>query len=89
MSELSAHTLDRLKEVFVSFTEQIFALQDEAASDGQGNVLNQVMQVVLDLRLQARTNKDWSTSDKIRDALKEAGIVVKDGKEGANWTIES
>lgn len=89
MSELSASTLDRLKEVFVSFTEQIFALQDEAASDGQGNVLNQVMQVVLDLRLQARTNKDWSTSDKIRDALKEAGIVVKDGKEGANWTIES
>ncbi len=39
-----------------------------------------VMELVLDLRQQARTNKDWTTSDKIRDGLAAAGIVVKDGK---------
>jgi cysteinyl-tRNA synthetase len=44
------------------------------------------MDLVLDLRQQARTNKDWTTSDKIRDGLAAAGIVVKDGKEGTSWS---
>jgi cysteinyl-tRNA synthetase len=47
--------------------------------------LNPVMDLVLDLRQQARSNKDWTTSDKIRDGLAAAGIVVKDGKEGTTW----
>ncbi|MBM3451854.1 MAG: cysteine--tRNA ligase [Bacteroidetes bacterium] len=48
--------------------------------------LNPVMDLVMDLRQQARQNKDWTTSDKIRNALEEAGIVVKDGKEGTTWS---
>ncbi len=44
-----------------------------------------VMDLVLELRQQARTNKDWTTSDQIRDGLAAAGIVVKDGKEGTTW----
>ncbi len=44
-----------------------------------------VMDLVLDLRQEARTNKDWTTSDKIRDGLAAAGIVVKDSKEGTSW----
>ena len=44
-----------------------------------------VMDLVLDLRQEARTNKDWTTSDKIRDGLAAAGIVVKDSKEGSSW----
>jgi cysteinyl-tRNA synthetase len=38
------------------------------------------------MRQSARTNKDWATSDKIRDALKGLNIQVKDGKEGATWS---
>ena len=47
--------------------------------------LSPVMDLVLDLRQEARTNKDWTTSDKIRDGLAAAGIVVKDSKEGTSW----
>jgi cysteinyl-tRNA synthetase len=47
--------------------------------------LGSVMDLVLDLRSEARTNKDWTTSDKIRDGLAAAGIVVKDGKDGTTW----
>ncbi len=43
------------------------------------------MDMVLELRQEARENKDWLTSDKIRDGLAIAGIVVKDSKEGTNW----
>jgi len=48
--------------------------------------LSPVMDLVLELRQEARENKDWSTSDKIRDGLAAAGIVVKDGKEGTSWS---
>ncbi|MEY3236216.1 MAG: hypothetical protein RI883_317 [Bacteroidota bacterium] len=44
-----------------------------------------VMDLVIDLRQQARDNKDWTTSDKIRDGLANAGIVIKDSKEGTSW----
>ena len=43
------------------------------------------MDLVLDIRKAARETKDWTTSDKIRDGLAAAGIVVKDGKEGTTW----
>jgi cysteinyl-tRNA synthetase len=42
--------------------------------------------LVIELRQQARENKDWSTSDKIRDALTAAGITLKDSKEGTTWS---
>jgi cysteinyl-tRNA synthetase len=40
----------------------------------------------LDLRQQARANKDWTTSDRIRDGLAAAGITVKDSKDGTTWS---
>ena len=49
------------------------------------NRLKPVMALVLELRQQARSNKDWGTSDLIRDGLKNAGITVKDGKDSASW----
>lgn len=55
---------------------------ENAAGD---NRLAPVMELVLELRQMARANKDWTTSDKIRDGLSAAGIVVKDGKEGTTW----
>jgi cysteinyl-tRNA synthetase len=57
----------------------------EFASSTNDSKLKPVMELVLDLRQQARANKDWTTSDKIRDGLAAAGIVVKDGKEGTTW----
>lgn len=48
--------------------------------------LSPVMDLVLDLRAEARSNKDWTTSDKIRDGLANAGIVVKDEKERTSWS---
>lgn len=47
--------------------------------------LKPVMDLVLDIRQHARSNKDWTTSDKIRDGLAAAGITVKDSKDGSTW----
>jgi cysteinyl-tRNA synthetase len=66
------------------FIFQVLGLFSE--EQGQDNRLNPVMDLVLNLRSQAREQKDWTTSDKIRDGLAAAGIVVKDGKEGTTWS---
>ncbi|ACF10635.1 cysteinyl-tRNA synthetase [Chlorobaculum parvum NCIB 8327] len=55
-------------------------------SGESAQTLDDVMQVLLELRKEARANKDFATSDKIRDLLMERGIEVKDTKEGATWT---
>ena len=45
------------------------------------------MEIIIDLRKQAREDKNWSTSDKIRDGLQKAGIQVKDNKDGkTSWS---
>jgi cysteinyl-tRNA synthetase len=51
-----------------------------------GNELEAAMNIVIELRKNAREQKDWGTSDLIRDKLKDAGITVKDGAEGTSWS---
>ena len=69
----------------------IFGLKNELAGGNEGgdDIITNLMELILDIRQSARANKDWGTSDKIRDALKEAKIVVKDGKDGSSWTVGS
>jgi len=54
--------------------------------DQDNSKLNGVMDLVIDLRQDARTNKDFATSDKIRDYLSQIGITIKDSKDGASWS---
>jgi cysteinyl-tRNA synthetase len=44
--------------------------------------------MVLEVRKKAKENKDWTTSDRIRDELKQSGILIKDTKEGTEWSFE-
>ena len=87
--EVSTPTLNLLKETFRIFIFDLFGLKDEieGSDNGQG-LMNGLMEVILNIRQEARTSKNWATSDLIRDSLKELGIQVKDGKEGATWTVE-
>ncbi len=48
-----------------------------------------VMTILLELRAEARKNKDFALSDKIRDRLLEAGIAIKDTRDGASWSVQS
>ena len=50
-------------------------------------IVPEAIDLLLSIRQQAKQNKDWATSDKIRDALGALGVVVKDGKDGATWEI--
>jgi cysteinyl-tRNA synthetase len=48
--------------------------------------VNGLMDLILDIRADARKNRNWPVADKIRDALKALNVVVEDGKEGVRWT---
>ncbi|MEO6671315.1 MAG: cysteine--tRNA ligase [Ferruginibacter sp.] len=86
-SAISESTLQLMKEKFKTFLEDIFGLQN---TDGRNNeTLKSVMQLLIDIRKDAKTKKDYATSDKIRIQLTEMGISLKDEKNGEmSWSID-
>ncbi len=79
-----------LTETFNAFFTQVLGLQLETNSGAAGNeVSDGLMELILALRADAKTNKDWSTADRIREHLKAMKIEVKDTKEGATWTYDA
>lgn len=83
---VSPWVLDRAKATFNTFIFDILGLKDDTAEGQNSGVIDGLMELVLEMRHQARAQKDWASSDKIRDALAAIGIQVKDGKEGVSWT---
>ncbi len=83
---LTAEDLDSLKTFFKTFVFDILGLVAEEGKQ-ENQRLDEVMDLVLDLRKQAKLNKDWATADMIRDALSKIKIQVKDTKEGSEWSI--
>jgi cysteinyl-tRNA synthetase len=87
MSNISHSQLEKLQTFMKTFIEDVLALKNDSIADTSNTVVDELMELILDLRQSARTNKDWPTSDKIRDGLAAIKVQVKDGKEGTSWTI--
>ncbi|NJC27600.1 cysteine--tRNA ligase [Neolewinella antarctica] len=91
LQEVSKVALEDFRSGLATLLFDVFGLQDggpDLIGMGAGDeALSKVMDLVLDLRDQARTDKNWGMSDKLRDGLKEAGVVVKDGKDGTEWSM--
>jgi cysteinyl-tRNA synthetase len=86
LEALSADTLQLLQKKMQVYIEDILGLQSEA--EGETDKLKGVMQVLIDLRKEARAKKDWKTSDRIRNQLAELGIQLKDEKDGnISWSL--
>lgn len=80
---LSAADIDVLKELFNTFVFDILGLKAESSGDDQK--LAGVVKMLLDIRQEAKANKQWAVSDSIRDRLSAIGIVVRDRKDGYDW----
>ncbi len=79
--------IDALKQLMHDFVFDVLGLLDESSTSGNTEVVSGLMDLIIDIRQQARENKDWPTSDLIRDRLKDAGVEVKDTKDGVEWRI--
>lgn len=88
-AEICADCLKELGDAMKLFAFDLLGLKNEK---GDNNVAREeaygkVVDMVLDLRAKAKVDKDWTTSDKIRDALAAAGFEVKDTKDGVTWKL--
>ncbi|MBP5590043.1 MAG: cysteine--tRNA ligase, partial [Bacteroidales bacterium] len=87
-SKATSEDIEALKNLFNVFVFDILGLKKEENSSSDNDLTNKLMQIIIDMRQNAKSNKDWATSDKIRDELKAAGVQLKDTKEGVIWEVE-
>jgi cysteinyl-tRNA synthetase len=87
LANISQETLNTVQSKLKGIIFDVFGLMDDTAGGAGGEVLDGLMQLVIELRQEARESKNWGISDKIRDSLKELEIQIKDGKDGTTWSI--
>jgi cysteinyl-tRNA synthetase len=86
--KINAADLVELKKLYYDFVFDILGLQDEQAAEGNNEVLSDVVDLLLNLRMEAKANKDWAMSDKIRNELTAFGFEIKDKKDGFDWELK-
>lgn len=83
---IAAADLEELKATFKLFVEDILGLQT-ADNSADNTAYKKAVDLLLEIRRQAKQNKDWATSDKIRNELTAIGFTIKDTKDGFEWSI--
>ena len=86
---ISAPDLDELTKLFHTFFYDILGIKEETGANNKAReeAYGKVVDMVLEQRQQAKANKDWATSDKIRNELTEFGFEIKDTKDGFTWDL--
>lgn len=85
---LSDADIRELKEVFQLFLFDILGIKNEIIAEGDNlEAFGKAVDLLLSIRQQAKANKDWATSDKIRNELTAMGFEIKDTKDGAEWKL--
>ncbi|MBC8510569.1 MAG: cysteine--tRNA ligase [Cryomorphaceae bacterium] len=85
---LNSVDLEKLKNIFNTFVTDILGFISSKES-GENNLTNEVMDLVLQLRTNAKKSKDFETADLIREELDKAGIQIKDSREGSSWEVKN
>lgn len=94
LNEKGPHTIGTLQAIDNLYRELggavLGIIPDDGDSSGSGSAEREdgLVHMLIDLRAQARTNRDWSTADLIRNQLKELGIVLEDRADGTIWKLE-
>jgi cysteinyl-tRNA synthetase len=85
---ISSEELSILKTIFQDFIIDILGLTNEAEASSSASIVDGLISMILQERLEAKMRKDFATSDRIRDELTKLGVVVKDRKDGFDWEIK-
>lgn len=85
---INSDDLKNLSDFFRTAVIDILGLKPEGNNETSDSVENELMDLIIDIRTNAKKNKDFATSDLIRDKLKDTGISLKDTKDGCEWVKE-
>ncbi len=84
---LTAEDLKTFTTAMNAFVFAVLGLEDEKVGDGNNDKLEGTVNLLIEMRKQARENKNFALSDQIRDQLLALGIQLKDGKEGTTFSL--
>ena len=90
-AKATAEDIEALRRLFDTFLFEILGVSDDVVEGGDKSALKpfeDAVDLLLDLRAQAKAKKDWATSDAIRDGLAQIGFNVKDTKDGFEWSLK-
>jgi len=87
MDDIQKHSLKGMVDLIRELGGVLGLFQQSEAATGTAddNIVNDLMEVILEIRNACRTRKDWALADKIRSLLQEKGITIEDRKEGTVW----
>jgi cysteinyl-tRNA synthetase len=88
INTVSDSTLTLLQTTFDVFLNDILGLKNDLESGDNQELVEGLMDLIINIRQKARENKDWGTSDQVRDKMNELNIALKDGAEGTTWSIK-
>ena len=77
--------IESLKSLFKTFVTDILGLKDESSEKRDEKLTGELINMILNMRQEAKNRKDWQASDKIRKDLTKLGIIIKDKKDGVDW----
>jgi cysteinyl-tRNA synthetase len=85
---LSEVEKSEMKEIFHVILPDVLGLTEENSAEGEKikTLTDNVIKMILDIRQQAKNDKNWAASDEIRNKLTELGVSVKDSKDGADFS---
>ena len=87
-AKLTTADIEELKSLFDTFLFEILGIKaEEGGGSGREEAFGKVVDMLLEQRAIAKANKDWATSDKIRNELTALGFEIKDTKDGATWKL--
>ncbi len=84
----SPSNLDEFKNVLKLFADNVLGIWPGENGSDNASLTDGLVNLLIELRNDSRAKKDFETSDKIRDQLKEIGVQLKDGKDGTSFTID-
>lgn len=87
---ITSADLQTLKKLYHDFVYDILGLRNDNLTTGSSNdeAMGEVVDFLLNLRIEAKNKKDWAASDRIRARLTEIGFVIKDTKDGFEWELK-
>ena len=85
---IDSESLKTLKETMGAFIFDVLGLQEKSTVESHDEKLSETIAILINMRNQARTEKNFALSDQIRDQLVEIGIHLKDGKDGTTFSVD-
>lgn len=86
---LTQADIDEIRNIFDIFLFGILGIKNESIGNNNGlEAYSKAIDLLLEIRSEAKNKKDWATSDKIRDELNKIGFEIKDGKDGSEWKLK-